>query len=231
MRRHQKPEQDEHHDLRQPGRGIEKGHHRIMRPRRPVADDDAGEIDREKARRMRDLGDAENHQRRGGDERRVQALRQRHALSASTTSRPPITPMMAPRIASRANSSATCETSFRRSKSVRPASSVRNTANGSLVPDSASSVAPTRGEGASPGGGAGETPPRRRSRRRPRRPGGLGPAELERLFGDRRREQRGHQHADGRQHHRGRQHGADALKPVFKPPSNRISASATDPTR
>ena len=80
LRRDQQPEQHEHHDLRQPGRGIEKRHHRIMRARRPVADDDAGEIDREKARGVRDLRHAEDHQRRGRDKRRVQALRQRHAI-------------------------------------------------------------------------------------------------------------------------------------------------------
>ncbi len=51
-----------------------------MRAGRPVADDDAGEIDREKARPVRDLRAAENHQRGGRDERRMQALRQRHAV-------------------------------------------------------------------------------------------------------------------------------------------------------
>ena len=76
----QQPEQHEHHDLRQPGRGIEERHHRIMRPRRPVADDDAGEIDREKSGAMRDLRRAEDHQRRGRDKGRMQALRQRHAI-------------------------------------------------------------------------------------------------------------------------------------------------------
>ena len=41
----------------------------------------------------------------------------------------------------------------------------------------------------------------------------LGPVQIERIFGDRRGDQRRQQHADGRQHHRGRQHRADALKP------------------
>ncbi len=80
MRRDQQAEQHEHHDLRQPGRGVEKRHHRIMRPGRPVADDDAGEIDREKSRGVRDLRAAENHQGGGSHERRVQALRQRHTI-------------------------------------------------------------------------------------------------------------------------------------------------------
>ena len=45
-----------------------------------VADDQAGDIDREKARAVQRLGQAEHHQRAGGDERRVQALRQRQAV-------------------------------------------------------------------------------------------------------------------------------------------------------
>jgi hypothetical protein len=41
----------------------------------------------------------------------------------------------------------------------------------------------------------------------------LGPVQVERIFGDRCCDQRGHQHADRRQHHRRRQHGANALEP------------------
>ncbi len=59
---------------------VEKRHHRIMRTGRPVADDDAGQIDREKSRGVAYLRRAKNHQCRGGDKRRVQALRQRHAI-------------------------------------------------------------------------------------------------------------------------------------------------------
>ena len=55
LRRDQQAEQHEHHDLRQPGRGVEKRHHRIMRPRRPVTDDDAGKIDREESGSVADL--------------------------------------------------------------------------------------------------------------------------------------------------------------------------------
>ena len=40
----------------------------------------------------------------------------------------------------------------------------------------------------------------------------LGPVQIERIFGGRRGDQRGDQHADGRQHHRWRQHDTDALK-------------------
>ena len=41
----------------------------------------------------------------------------------------------------------------------------------------------------------------------------LGPVQVERIFGDRRGDQRRQQHAGGRQHHRRRQHRADTLKP------------------
>ncbi len=40
----------------------------------------------------------------------------------------------------------------------------------------------------------------------------LRPVEVERPFGERRRDQRGQEHADGREHHGGREHGADAGK-------------------
>ena len=48
----QQAEQHEHHDLRQPGNGIEKYDDRIVRARLLVADHEAGEIDREKSRRV-----------------------------------------------------------------------------------------------------------------------------------------------------------------------------------
>jgi len=44
----------------------------------------------------------------------------------------------------------------------------------------------------------------------------LGPADIERIFGDRRRNQRRHQHAEGGQNSGGRQHGADALETCFQ---------------
>ncbi|MGX1168116.1 hypothetical protein AB7M16_004382 [Bradyrhizobium sp. USDA 372] len=40
----------------------------------------------------------------------------------------------------------------------------------------------------------------------------LRPVEVERVFGERRRDQRGQQHADGREHERRGEHGADAGK-------------------
>ena len=49
-RRHdQKPEQHEHRDLRQPGDGIEKGDHGVVRPRGAIADHETGEIDGQEA--------------------------------------------------------------------------------------------------------------------------------------------------------------------------------------
>src|SRR3954467_11275222 len=71
-------------------------------------------------------------------------------LSATTTMRPPITPTMAPNTASRPNSIATCHGELSPTEINFTRTSVRKTANGSLVPDSASSVAPTRGRSRSP---------------------------------------------------------------------------------
>ncbi len=51
-----------------------------MRARRAVADDESGEIDREEAGSMDRGGEAEDHQRAGGHERRVQALRERQPV-------------------------------------------------------------------------------------------------------------------------------------------------------
>ena len=58
--------------------------------------------------------------------------------------------MMAPSTASRPNSSATCQNELSPFEINSTSISVRNTANGSLVPDSTSSVAPTRGRSRKP---------------------------------------------------------------------------------
>ena len=79
MRPGQQAEQHEHHDLRQPGDGIEKDDDGIVRAGLLVADDEAGEIDGEKARCVHRIGESEDDQRADRDERRVQALRQRRA--------------------------------------------------------------------------------------------------------------------------------------------------------
>src|SRR5262249_33150417 len=66
----------EHHDLREPGDGIEEHDHGIVGAGRAVADHETGKVDREKARSVHDRRDAKDHQRAGGHERRMQALRQ-----------------------------------------------------------------------------------------------------------------------------------------------------------
>ncbi|MEY9419899.1 hypothetical protein ABIF69_006341 [Bradyrhizobium japonicum] len=82
-----------------------------------------------------------------------------------------------------------------------------------MVPDSASSVAPTRGrrrralgvhqqEHCGRVGRGHDGTDQQRFR----------PVEVERVFGERRRDQRGQKHSDGREHDGGREHGADAGK-------------------
>ncbi|MGY3371222.1 hypothetical protein ACVWZL_008347 [Bradyrhizobium sp. GM2.4] len=66
-------------------------------------------------------------------------------LSAMTTRRPPITPTTAPSTASWANSISTCAAVPVPSEMYSTSIRVRKIAKGSLVPDSTSSVAPTRG--------------------------------------------------------------------------------------
>ena len=73
---HQQAEQHEHHDLCEPGHGIEKHHHRIVGACRAVADYEAGKIDGEKTRGVQGRGEAEDDERARGHERRVQPLRQ-----------------------------------------------------------------------------------------------------------------------------------------------------------
>ena len=63
VRPHQQAEQHEHHDLRQPGHGVEKHDDGIMRARLPVADHQAGEIDREEAGGVHRIGEGEHDQR------------------------------------------------------------------------------------------------------------------------------------------------------------------------
>ena len=213
LRRRQQPEQDEHHDLRQPGRGIEKRHHRIMRPRRPVADDDAGEIDREKSRGVRDLRHAEDHQGGGRDKGRMQALRQRHAIERhhhQTAADHPddgaeqaFARELHGDMRGRAFADRNELDQHQREK------------DGERIVGAGFSFqgcADTRAQAQALGvheqkhrRGIGRCHHGADQQR-------LGPVQIERIFGGRRRDQRGNQHADGRQHHRWRQHGADALK-------------------
>ena len=214
LRRDQKAEQHEHHDLRQPGRGVEERHHRIMRPRRPVADDDAGEIDREKARGVRDLRGAENHQRRGGDERRVQALRQRHAIERQHHQP----------AADHADDGAQhrLAAEFQRDMPCRAVAD-RNQFDQHQREKYREGIVGA-GFGLQRRADARPQPQalrvhqqkyRRRIGRGHHRADQqrLGPVQIEHISGDRRGDHRGQQHADRRQRHRRRQHRADGLKP------------------
>ena len=103
-----------------------------------------------------------------------------------------------------------------------PSPSVRNstrmivssTANGSLLPDSTSRVAPTRGRSRNPRGvhqeehrrGVGRGHHRADQQR-------LGPAHVEQVFGDRGGDRRREQDTDGRERGRRRQHAAKGGKP------------------
>src|SRR3569833_1627682 len=71
-------------------------------------------------------------------------------FSAITTKHPPITPNTAPRMASRPSSITTCAIELCPIEISSTSVSVKNTANGSLLPDSASRVAPTRGRSRKP---------------------------------------------------------------------------------
>ena len=72
-------------------------------------------------------------------------------LSTSTIARPPTIPMMVPSTASLASEMTTCCQDHRSPISRNSTSTmVRKIANGSLMPDSTSSVAPTRGRSRSP---------------------------------------------------------------------------------
>ena len=214
LRRDQQAEQHEHHDLRQPGRGIEKRHDRIVRAGRPVADDDAGEIDREKSRGVRDLRGAEDHQRGGGDKRRVQALRQRHPVQrqhhetaadhADDAAEHGLTGKLQRDLPGRAfadrNEFDQHQRQKHRERIVGAGFDLQRRA------DAGTQAQPLRVHQQKHRGGIG----RRHHGADQQR---LGPVQIERVFGDRRGDQRGHQHADRRQHHRRRQHRANALKP------------------
>ena len=80
MRPGQQTEQHEHHDLRQPGNGVEKNDNGIVGARLLVADHKSGEIDREKSRGVHRVGEGEDNQRADRHERRMQALRQRQSV-------------------------------------------------------------------------------------------------------------------------------------------------------
>ena len=218
LRRYQQAQQHEHHDLRQPGRGVEKGHHRIMRAGRPVADDDAGEIDGQKARGMHDLRAAENHQRRGGDERRVQPLRQRDAVQpqhhqpaaehaddgAEHGLAGEFQHHMRDRAFADRNQFHQHQGEKHRERIVGAGFDLQRRADARTQPQALRMHQQEHRRGVG----------RRQYRAGQQR---FGPVQVERVFGDGRGDQRRQQDADGGQHHRRRQHRLDALKPRFQP--------------
>ncbi len=76
IRPHQEAQQHEHDDLREPGRGIEEDDDGVVGARRPVADDQSGHVDGEKAGRAERLAERKHDQNAGRDEGRVEPLRQ-----------------------------------------------------------------------------------------------------------------------------------------------------------
>ncbi len=73
----QQAKDHEHADLREPGRGVEERHQRVVGAGRAVADHQARRYrPRESRSRATDCVTREDHHRGGRDERRVQALRQ-----------------------------------------------------------------------------------------------------------------------------------------------------------
>src|SRR5215475_2456466 len=76
MRPRQQAEQHEHHDLREPGYGIEEHDDRVMRARLVVADYETGKIDGKKTRRVYRVGESKDDQSAHRHEWCVQALRQ-----------------------------------------------------------------------------------------------------------------------------------------------------------
>ena len=213
MRRHQQAQQHEHHDLRQPGRGIEEGHHRIMRAGRPVADDDAGKIDREEAGGVHHLRGGEDHQRRGGDERRMQALRQRdaverdhHRAAADDPDDPPehgflqqFPQDMPGRAVADRDELDQHQGQEHRKRIVAAGFGFQCRAN-SRAQAQALRVHQQEHRGRVGRGHDGADQKR------------FGPVEVERIARDRRSDDSGQQHADRGEHHRGRKHGADVLE-------------------
>ena len=196
-----------------------------------------GRRDRRRESRSRGTtaASAEDDERAGGDERRMQALRQaepverEHDRAAAERRR-----RWCRATACTASVHERCAATMLAARSRNSTSTmVRKTANGSLVPDSTSSVAPTRGRSRRPRGmdeqenrsRVGRGDDRAHQQR-------LEPGEAQQVSRDRRGQRRRQQHAEG-----GEQPApaparcGRSAKRVRSPPSNRISASAMAPTR
>ena len=168
---------------------------------------------------MHGRGETEHHQGAGGDERRVQALRQpqmvQHEHDGAAAQKAEQRPDESLARRARRRRAARSRSPISRNLT---STMVRKTANGSLLPDSTSSVAadprtqpqPARVEQKEYGGGVG----RRHDCAHQHR---LGPAQAERKLGDRGRERRGEHDADGRERNRGAEHVAEGREPRAQP--------------
>jgi hypothetical protein len=184
-----------------------------MRASRPVAHDDAGEIDREEAAAMHRLRRGKDHQRGRGDERRVQALRERdpverqhHQPSANDAEERAQKPfpreldcdMRGRRVPARDvldqhQREEDCE------RIVRAGFGFQRRADARPQPQALRMHQQEYGRRI----GRGDD---RADQKR------LGPVEIERIARDRRGDHGGQEHAGGRQHHRRREHAADIGK-------------------
>ncbi len=197
----QQAEQHEHGDLREPGRGIEERHDGVVGAGLAIADDQPGDIDREEAGAVQRLGQPERHQRAGGDERRMHALRQHqavehehHGAAAEPAEEAADDRLLGQQM--RRCRSRTCWPENR----ISTRTMVRKIANGSLMPDSTSSVARTRGP--QPQALGVEQEEHRRGVGRGHHGADqqrLAPVQLQRPDRDRRGQRRGDQDADGGQ--------------------------------
>ncbi len=189
-----------------------------MRAGRPVADDDAGEIHGQKSRGVHDLRAAENHQCGGGDERRVQPLRQRDAVQpqhhqpaadhADDGAEHGLADEFQHHVPDRAfadrNQFHQHQGEKHRERIVGAGFDLQRRTDAGTQPQALRMHQQKHRRGVG----------RRHYRARQQR---FGPVQVERIFGNGRGDQRRQQHADGGQHHRRRQHRMDALKSRFQP--------------
>ena len=181
---------------------------------------------------MRDLRATEDHQRRRGDERRVQALRQRHAIERQHDE------AAADHADDRAEKRLAGE--FHRNMRERTRAARDELDQHQREKDREGIVGAGFGFQRRTDARAQPQALRMHQKKHRGRIGGghdstdqkrLGPVQVERIFGDRRRDQRRQQHAAVASTIDGASTVRMLWNRVFNPPSNRISASATDPTR
>ena len=184
-----------------------------MRARRPVADDDAGEVDREEAGAVGDLRHAEDDERGRRHERRVQPLRQRHLVEADHHQAAAddaeqraehglanqFDHEMRERAVADRDQLDQHQGQEHRERIVAAGLRLQRGADARPQPQALGMHQQEHGRGIGRGDDGADQH-------------GFGPAEVERIFRDRRGDERGHQHPHGGERHRGRQHGAVALE-------------------